>query len=184
MARKADHGQTLSRAALDQVKGALSLALRRWCGVLAICLVAWLAGAPSVPFVFAESPGPATLLLDGVNRTRAAAGIPPLQMNAQLNDAAMAQARHLATTGRLSHLGPNGKKLGERVQRAGYDYAETAENLASGPPDPTRIVSLWQSSPGHNRNMLNPTFSDAGIGHVTSDSVDYWVVIFACPGST
>lgn len=184
MARKADHRQTQPRTRSQRSKGALSLTLRRWRAVVRVCLVVWLASIASAPFAAAESPDRSTGLLDSVNQTRAQAGVPPLRMNAELANAAMAQARHVATAGRLSHLGPNGENLGQRLQEAAYDYAETAENLASGPTDPARVVSLWENSPGHNRNMLNPAFSEAGIGRVTSQDIEYWVLILARPGGT
>ena len=184
MARKADYRQTLPRTRSQQAKGALSLTLRRGRAVARVCLVVWLAAIACAPFAAAESPDRTTLLLDSVNQTRAQAGVPPLRMNAELANAAMAQARHVAAAGRLSHLGPNGENLGARLQEAAYDYAETAENLASGPTDPARIVSLWQASPGHNRNILNPAYSEAGIGRATSQDLDYWVMIFARPGGT
>ncbi|MDP6818295.1 MAG: CAP domain-containing protein [Alphaproteobacteria bacterium] len=182
MARKADHGRAPPRAAPDPAKGALSLALSRWRRLALICLMALLAGAASARFSAAESLDGAALLLISVNQTRQQAGIPPLQMNARLNKAALAQARHLGHTGRLSHLGPNGEKLGARLQATAYDYAEAAENLASGPTDPARIAALWRTSPGHGQNMLNPAYSEAGSGHATAHDVDYWVVIFARPG--
>ncbi|MEE8173415.1 MAG: hypothetical protein V3T62_10845, partial [Alphaproteobacteria bacterium] len=60
MVRKADHNRALSGTALDPVKGALSLAPRRWRGVVLMCLMAWLAGIPGARFAVAESLGPAT----------------------------------------------------------------------------------------------------------------------------
>lgn len=128
MARKADLGQAPAGTALSGVKGAPSLALRRWRGVLSVCLAAWIVGAPGAQLAVAESPNHAALLLASVNKKRAQADVPALKISAQLNDAALALARHLAGAGRLIHLGRDGEKLGERLQTTGYDYAETAKN--------------------------------------------------------
>ena len=87
----------------------------------------WLAAIVNAPFAAAESPDRANRLIDSVNQTRAQVGVPPLRINAELTNAAMAQARHVATVSSLSHLGPNGENLGARLRRAAYDYAETAE---------------------------------------------------------
>ena len=181
MARKANLGSVRARAAPDRTKGALSLAMRRWLRFSVLCLVIFLAAILNARFAFAESPESAANLLARVNQTRAEAGFSPLQLNAKLSRAAAAQARHLAESARLSHLGPNDETLGERLQSAEYDYAETAENLASGSADPVRIVSLWRASLGHRRIMLNPAYSEAGIGHVTMHDIDYWTLILAHP---
>ena len=181
MVRKVGLGCARIQAAPDRAESALSLAMRRWLRVSVLCLVMLFAAIPNARLAFAESPESAAILLARVNQTRAEAGFPPLQANAKLNRAATAQARHLAAAGRLSHLGPGKETLAERLQSAGYVYAQTAENLASGSADAARIVSLWQASPGHHLNMMNPAYSEAGIGQSDSHNVNYWVLIFARP---
>jgi len=144
-------------------------------------LIACLIGAAWAPFALAESPDRSTLLLESVNQVRNARGALALKTNAKLDIAALAQAEYLSRAGQLSHLGPNAESLGARLRAVGYDYAETAENLAAGPTQAARVTVLWQNSPGHNQNMLHPGYSEAGIGIARAADGDYWVLILARP---
>ncbi len=73
----------------------------------------------------------------------------------------------------FSHVNPDGKSPHERIIR-GYPYPllATGENIwgASGSePLETEllariIVDTWMSSPGHRQNILNPDFTDIGVG--------------------
>jgi len=181
MVRKAGLGHSWPGTLPRRLKGALSLT-RGARLIIPLCfLLAWLAAASGVPFALAESPGARALLLKSVNSARQEGGVAPLQRNQPLDIAALAQARHLAGIGRLSHLGPNGERLGARLQAVGYDFAGTAENLAVGPLEAARVTALWRQSPGHNRNLLHADYSEAGIGIANSPEGDYWVIIFARP---
>lgn len=144
-------------------------------------LLAGLISAAWASFALAESPPTGALLLQSVNQARIAHGASPLESNAKLDIVALAQAEYLAGLGQLRHLGPNGERLGVRLQAVGYDYAETAENLAAGPSQAARITVLWLESPGHNQNMLHPGYSEAGIGIARAVDGDYWVLILAHP---
>ena len=72
--------------------------------------------------------------------------------------------------------GPTGENLADRARAAGYDYCELAENLAyesdSAGISGERLVRLfmsgWEASPGHRRNLLNPTVTETGIGVATA----------------
>lgn len=167
---------------MQRLKGILSMALGASRALLQGLLLVGLMGTAWTPFALAESPGRAALLLQSVNKTRVESGAAPLERNATLDIAAAAQAAHLARLGQLSHLGPNQERLGARLHAVGYDYAESAENLASGPAKASRVSVLWQESPGHKLNMLHPTYSEAGIGiAVSPEGGDYWVLIVARP---
>ncbi len=181
MARKAAPARHPPDTVADAAKRPLSLALRRCAAVLILCLCAWIGGGAEVSRAIAESPGSAAQLLADVNRARVAMALSPLEADTRLADAATLQARHTAETGRLSHLGPDGAALAARVRATGYVFAVTAENLASGTADASRVVSLWLDSPGHRKNMLDAAFSEAGIGHVSAPDGDYWVLILAHP---
>jgi uncharacterized protein YkwD len=184
MDSKAAPAQPAPQAAPGISKGPFRLASRPGGRRVRVFLLAWLIGGLWTPLAIAESPdspNPAALLLAEVNRARTAAAAAPLAAEARLAEAALAQARHLAATGELSHLGPAGGKLGVRLSAVGYRFSVTAENLASGPADAARIVALWRDSPGHRRNMFDDRFSQAGIGHVAAKDGNYWVLILARP---
>jgi uncharacterized protein YkwD len=115
--------------------------------------------------------------LDRVNDQRADNGLPALRDNPALDQAAQAHACDNAGTGVMTHDGSDGSDLGQRLDRAGYDYARAAENVAMGFTDPAAVVLGWMGSAGHRRNILRDELRDAGLGIALSDEGDvYWVL--------
>lgn len=98
-------------------------------------------------------------LAAATNSSRAAAGLPALQLNAQLNSVAQAWANHLAATNDLEHNGAlrsqvsNWTNLGENVGMAG--------DIAS-------VQQAFMNSPEHRANILNPKYTEVGVGSATS----------------
>ncbi len=117
--------------------------------------------------------GDAEDLLAAINRFRKNQDLPVLMQDGTLAKAALEQARHLASTGRLEHLGAGGAGLESRLAKAGYPYRLAAENLAHGTDDSKEVSALWQESPPHRRNLLGHDFREAGIGREGG----YWVLI-------
>ncbi|CAA6605485.1 Allergen V5/Tpx-1 family protein [Rhodospirillaceae bacterium LM-1] len=116
--------------------------------------------------------------LSAVNEVRRDHGLPSLRLDSQLGRAAQDFARELADWGQLSHKGPNGSNLDQRLVRQGYAYRLAAENLASGMIGPRQTVDLWLESPGHRENMLRPELREAGIGvSRASDGQAYWTLV-------
>ena len=64
--------------------------------------------------------------------------------------------------------------------RSGYAWRAWAENIAAGQPDAASVVQGWMSSAGHRTNILNPGYTDIGVGLAYSASgVPYWTQDFA-----
>ena len=47
-------------------------------------------------------------------------------------------------------------------------------------------MNAWMTSPGHCRNILNPAFTELGVGYAQRDGdpsryFDYWTQVFARP---
>ena len=122
-----------------------------------------------------------TDLLGLVNAEREQAGAPPLSLNSQLNQAAQRQAADLARQGRLSHGGSDGSTMQTRIEDTGYQWTAIGENIAMGQRDAEAVMESWMNSPGHRRNILNPTFSEMGIGYIEAAGAKYWVQVFASP---
>lgn len=128
----------------------------------------------------ATGPDPAAArMLDAVNALRAEAGVPPLWPDARLACAATRHAADNARRGALDHSGADGADLAARLARVGYPYRMAAENLALAGSDPAEVVTLWQASAGHRRNLLRPQARMAGIGRATHNSQQVWVLILA-----
>ncbi len=104
---------------------------------------------------------------EGVNRERAARGLPALAWNERLAAIARAHSRDMARRDYFDHVSPDGLHPRDRVKGAGLDYREIAENIASNRnvDRPARTaVEGWMDSPGHRANILNPRVAETGMG--------------------
>ncbi|MBE9136252.1 CAP domain-containing protein [Nodosilinea sp. LEGE 07088] len=120
-------------------------------------------------------------LLRLVNAERQRVNLPPLVLNEQLTTAAQGHAQDMATSGRLSHAGSNGSTMRSRIDATQYDWSTIGENVAFGQPTATAVMTAWMNSPGHRQNILNPAFTELGIGHAVAASRPYWVQTFGRP---
>ncbi len=125
---------------------------------------ALLVAAP--PTISAEEGLHNSRMLVRINVHRLRFGLVPLTIDSRLAAAARAHAADMATRDYFSHNGPDGSGFQQRITRAGYRWRVVAENLAAGLASPEATVDSWMTSPGHRKNLLNPAFRHAGIGHV------------------
>jgi uncharacterized protein YkwD len=110
--------------------------------------------------------------------------VPPLSLNAKLNDAATTQAHDMAANGRISHRGTDGSKPSDRVKRTGYAWLAVGENVAAGQTTAKEVVAEWLSSPAHCANIMSTDFTQMGIAYVTSPKQKvgiYWAQVFGRP---
>ena len=120
-------------------------------------------------------------VLEEVNRVRRANGLDALREDAALNRAAADHSAELAERRTLDHLSTKlaRRTMTMRIDAAGGSWSAAAENLAnvSGPASsvPARTAQLWLDSPGHNRNMLESSFTHTGVG-VAIDGRGMWYV--------
>ncbi|MBP7962165.1 MAG: LysM peptidoglycan-binding domain-containing protein [Caldilineaceae bacterium] len=100
----------------------------------------------------------------GINRARANAGLPPLALHPLLNQAAQNHVNDMIATYTFSHTGSDGSNVGMRVARTGYAAnGWTGENwVAQG--DAANALSWWLNSSIHRANILNPNWTELGIG--------------------
>lgn len=110
-----------------------------------------------------------------VNARRAAAGVAPLSSDTTLNYVATQRVKE--TTKKFSHTRPNGRESVTILSDYGVSAGRTGENIACCIASPEGVVSAWANSPSHNRCMLNPDYTHAGVGTIVSDGVTYWVLI-------
>jgi uncharacterized protein YkwD len=97
-----------------------------------------------------------------INQERSARGLPNLRMSARLNHVAQRHTEAMVSTGYFGH----GAEFTLRFSAGGYDWRAAGENIASGYTTPRSVVAGWMASAGHCRNILSPTFRDAGTGVV------------------
>ncbi|WP_420725078.1 CAP domain-containing protein [Hwanghaeella sp. LZ110] len=128
-------------------------------------------------------------ILQLVNQFRATYQLPPLQPNAFLNRAGMAQARDMLARDFFSHTNPDNVGPGERATKAGYKWSLVLENIAAGQSTPRDVVNAWiASKEGHREAMLNPDVTELGIGYVFAPfdpgrikSLHYWAMTLGKP---
>jgi uncharacterized protein YkwD len=98
-------------------------------------------------------------VLTAVNQNREV----PLERNFRLQIAAQNKADALARCQCFSHdIGT--KKPWHFIKEAGYSYQIAGENLAADFTDLRKMNRAWMESPGHRKNILNPNFTETGIG--------------------
>ncbi len=122
------------------------------------------------------------------NIERAKAGLQPLELNNQLLNAAQDHSNDMAQDDFFSHTGADGSSIGDRVRASGYQYSTTGENIAAGQTTPAQVVEGWMNSPGHRANILNPNYTEIGVGYEylqnDTGSVNYnhyWTQVFGTP---
>ncbi|TVQ10874.1 MAG: CAP domain-containing protein [Leptolyngbya sp. DLM2.Bin27] len=168
----------------------LKLRLRPQSIALVTALVAVMLPGAIGPGVTAPAPAvavaPANLavaeeLLQLVNAERQRVNAPPLTLNAQLTTAAQRHSEDMAASRRLSHTGSDGSTMRSRIDATQYQWSTIGENVAMGQPTAAAVMAAWMNSPGHRQNMLNPAFTELGIGYANGAGRPYWTQVFARP---
>jgi uncharacterized protein YkwD len=124
-------------------------------------------------------------LLRRLNDARAAAGAPPLRLSPALDRAAQRHVDDVVGRGSLRGERRPEQAMEQRLREAGYDAHQWAENLMSGPASPAELVAVWRrdDSDGTFRRLLEPTYTDLGIGIGRLDGAPLYSILFAVPES-
>lgn len=104
------------------------------------------------------------VLTEETNARRAAAGVPTLTYSALLEKAATLKAHDMAEKGYFAHTSPAGVTPWYWLGEVGYDFTAAGENLAVNYFDSKDVADAWMNSPTHRANVMNPQFSEIGIG--------------------
>lgn len=124
-------------------------------------------------------------VIELTNNVRAANGLEPLTFNSELQATAQLQSVNMAEQDFFSHTGQDGLMAWDRALNEGYDYQTIGENIAAGQLTPEEVVQAWVDSPSHLANILNPRFTEIGVGYeyLQNDSGvinyhHYWTQVF------
>lgn len=129
-------------------------------------------------------------LINAVNALRASNGLPAYTINPILMYTAQSQADFMAATGLVSHSGPGGVSLTDRLLAAGYPLAGDlslggfrAENITSGSESMTAdaAVNQWTGDAPHLNTMLSPNLTEIGAGVAVANGRVYYVIDAARP---
>lgn len=147
--------------------------------LLAIALFALVAVPQAEPFKLTEEE---QKLLDLTNAERAERKLPPLKASPTLFKVARAHSANMAKQGKMVH-DLDGKTPFDRIKGAGYRYSYAGENIAAGDGLPlTDVMKAWMDSKVHRDNILEPQFSELGLGLAINDKNQvYYTQIFAKP---
>jgi uncharacterized protein YkwD len=104
---------------------------------------------------------------------------PPLVWNDELEVAAQNHAQDMSDKNYFSHDSKDGRSATDRVIAAGYTYKgfksfAAGENIAQGQMTIAEVMAGWLKSPGHCKNLLNPSFKEIGVAQFNR----YWVQDF------
>lgn len=114
-------------------------------------------------------------------------GVPALTVDHFLEVAALGHSQEMARLGYFDHNSPTpGRETPDlRIRLAGSAAPRTGENLAmfGGIPEAKlaeNAVTGWMNSPGHRRNLLDPSFTHIGIGVAKGANGNFYITQNFC----
>jgi uncharacterized protein YkwD len=123
-----------------------------------------------------------------VNQERAKHSLPPLKVLSTLTAAARHHAMDMAVDGYFDHSSKDPAGSDHKVVCGTFDrislwytgWSGAGENIAAGYNSPQQVMDAWMSSDGHRGNILNPTFTEFGVGYFSGAGKfpAYWVQDF------
>ena len=99
-----------------------------------------------------------------VNKERKMHNLPVLTVNYKLTISANAKAINMSDQKYFSHSTPNGLPFYWWIQMVGYKYQKAGENLARKFNNEESAHKAFMASPSHKKNILNPIYTEIGIG--------------------
>ncbi len=117
-----------------------------------------------------------------INQERAKVGVAPLTIDPTLNS--MANIRAVEAVKSFSHTRLDGQSCFTIFDDFNMSYSYCGENLAAGNSTAAATVQQWVKSSGHYANIIDPNFTQVGIGYYYDESSPYkyyWTQIFRCP---
>ncbi len=120
-------------------------------------------------------------MLSLVNNERAKVGAKPLTLNLALVNAANVRADEISEV--FSHKRPDGSSFYTVLDDFSIEYYCSGENIAAGFTTAEITMEGWINSPSHYENIINPDFTQIGIGYYYDENSTYkhhWVQLFKC----
>ncbi len=169
---------------------------RRASSLIGILVLAALTALGSISVARAESQrqpelaGSPVDLVNAVNVLRASYGLAPYSIDATLMYTAQSQADFLAATESMTHSGPNGISVTDRLLAAGYPLAGDlslggfrSENITRGAENMTvqSAVNSWTSDSLHLTTMISSILTEIGAGVAVNNGRVYYVIDCALP---
>ncbi|MGL4650367.1 MAG: CAP domain-containing protein, partial [Caldilineaceae bacterium] len=117
----------------------------------------------------------ALAIANAINNVRTSNGLPPLRVNALLNQAAQSHVNDLIANNMYGHYGSDGSSVRTRVGRTGYPSQWVSENwVTSGSPQ--GAMDWWMNDWIHRVNILEDNWDEVGIGAGLVAN-GYWIFV-------
>ena len=117
-------------------------------------------------------------MLDSVNSLRQAAGLGAVQLNAQLNAAAVTHSRDMAGQNRPWHFGSDGSSPLDRVRRIGYPGEMLGENISETYETELETLGAWMAKPDTRAVILDDRAVNVGFSwHQESTGKIWWTLL-------
>jgi uncharacterized YkwD family protein len=114
-----------------------------------------------------------------VNVEREKQGLKPLALDSKLSMVAGKKSQDMKDNNYFSHQSPTYGSPFDMLKQFGVSYKTAGENIAAGQHSAKEVVDGWMNSQGHRQNILNPSFTKIGVGHVTGGNYgSYWTQLF------
>ncbi|WP_303007105.1 CAP domain-containing protein [Romboutsia ilealis] len=118
-------------------------------------------------------------VLDLVNAERAKRGISALTLDSSLSNVATKKSQDMVDKNYFDHTSPTYGSPFDMMKQFGISYRTAGENIAKGQKTPQEVVAAWMNSEGHRKNILNPNFTNLGVGIAKdSNKTTYWTQMF------
>lgn len=115
-------------------------------------------------------PGPITTMsadesriVQLTNAERAKTGAAALRVNSDLTRLARMKSQDMVRLNYFSHQSPTYGSPFDMMKANGITYMYAGENIANY-PSADGAMQGWMNSPGHRANILNPNFTEIGVG--------------------
>lgn len=117
-------------------------------------------------------------MLDEVNRLRAAAGAPPLALNAQLTAAAATHSLDMSVQNRPWHFGSDGSSPIDRARRAGFAGELLGENISETYETEMETLAAWMDQPDTRSIIMDSRARNMGFDwHQEPNGKIWWTLI-------
>lgn len=108
------------------------------------------------------------------NTERAKQGLSPLHANWELSRMARYKSQDMMNKDYFDHNSPTYGSPFDMMKEFGISFSYAGENIAAGQTTPAQVVNGWMNSPGHRANILNPNYTQIGVGFAKGGSYGYY----------
>ena len=139
-----------------------------------ICLLPQIALASPKP----SFEGMETEMLSLVNKARKAEGLSVLDANWEVARLARYRLEEMIKLQTFGHESPAYGNPREMLNRFNVPFSAIGVNIAMGQETADQTVEAWLGAVGQGDNLLNPSFTEAGVGFLKDENdFLYWAII-------